>query len=354
MGMGIAGEDFKGHRAVCAMKSKRRPLKRNGSSQTGKEKPGPKTIPDNFLLGNRNGWISLLEEYWPEIGWPLECIRNRRSSTIEDVQKAFLPLKEKPNSGMAARFYQDSTEVADAREMRKNRKQLSKLDKEIPQIKSKRDEQQWACRDAEAAVKEASPNDKDKVQAEAHSRKECLLQLEVNLNRAEEERNALYKKLHDEEGFIFRTELLDFLRSRRYAVSPRSLANALAGLPTMKWRQSFARCSAMIEESYVKLPYLVFLAISRMWDRRPKEFRRAPVDFFQGEAIKLPKKYGEARDQLCENWRDLRLAIEECWKAKHPAASIPFVITGIFIKNMRQQKGALERVLAAREKLVSP
>ena len=60
------------------------------------------------------------------------------------------------------------------------------------------------------------------------------LPFEANLNRAEEERNALYKKLHDEEGFIFRIELLDFLRPRRYAVSPRSLANALASLLTMK------------------------------------------------------------------------------------------------------------------------
>ena len=110
----------------------------------------------------------------------------------------------------------------------------------------------------------------------------------------------------------------------------------------------------MREESYVKLPYLAFQAISRMWDPRPKEFLRTPVDFFQGEVIKLPKKYGEAREHLCENWRDLRLAIEECWRAKDPAASIPFIVTRIFIKNRTQQKTALERVLADQERLVSP
>src|SRR6266850_2512806 len=83
------------------------------SSLMEKPKRGRPTIPDNFLLGARNGWASLLEESWPEIGWSLLQIRERPTSTIDDVRKAFQPVKEKPhNSGLANAFNRETVETA--------------------------------------------------------------------------------------------------------------------------------------------------------------------------------------------------------------------------------------------------
>jgi hypothetical protein len=82
------------------------PLAARSSTLEEKPKRGRPTIPDNFLLGARNAWAFLLEECWAEIGWPLLCIRDRRSSTIEDIQKIFAPVKLKPhNPGIAAHLY---------------------------------------------------------------------------------------------------------------------------------------------------------------------------------------------------------------------------------------------------------
>jgi hypothetical protein len=50
--------------------------------------PKDQIIPDNFLLGARNAWVALLEECWPEIGWPLLYVRDSRNGTIEHLRKA--------------------------------------------------------------------------------------------------------------------------------------------------------------------------------------------------------------------------------------------------------------------------
>lgn len=325
------------------------------SSNNGrKDKRGRPTTPDNFLLGSRNQWVWLLEQSWFDIGWLLVGIRSRRTSTIQDVQKTMMSLKEKPNGGLAAAFYRDSSEAADAMEIRRNRARLSELHAQILETQAKRDGQERQCWETEAALKEADPNEKEAIQTEAKRRKEYLIQLAENLRKLESDRDALNKKMLDQEAHFSRSELLDFLLSGRYAINPRNMADALAGLPFMKWRQSYSRCSKMPYDSEPHLWYRVLETIQEIWERRSEEFEDAPVEFFRARLLNLPKKLGYVRQFLWENWRDLKLAIEECWKSKHPAPSIPFVVTAKFVQNLTRPKSPVEKVLADREKLISP
>lgn len=338
------------------VKSLRRFQDRDTPSETGRKHPlGRPTIPDSFLLGARNAWAWLLEQSWPEIGWPLHSIRNRQKSTIEDVRKALMPLKEKPDGGLAAAFYRDSSEPANATEIRKNRVKLSRLagsrDAEISETQAKRDAQERLCLEAEAALKETSPEARERIQSEADRRKARLAELELSLRKAEGDRDSLDKKLRDQEAYFYPAELLDFLHSRRYAVEPRNLANALAGLLYMQWRQSYSRCSQIPYDSEPHRWYRVFVTIEEIWKHRSAEFVQAPVEFFRAELLRLPKKFGYVRQFLWENWRDLRLAIEECWKANPCASSVPFAITSLFVRNVTQQKRPTDRILAEREKI---
>ena len=318
---------------------------------TEKPKRGRRTIPDNFLLGTRNAWAALLEESWPEIGWPLLRTRDRRNSTIEDVRKTFEPVKEKPhNSGLATAFYDKSSESANPSVIRKNRLHVGKLDAEIHQTQVKRDECQRSCQEVEAALKEPNPGDADAIKDEGRRRLQRLLQLEDNLKKLQSERDILDIKVRNQEAYVSRSELLNYLHSGRYAINPQNLANALAGVPWMKWRQSFTRCSAM-PFNQPRLDYSVFEAMSDVWRRRSDEFEEAPVEFFRAGLLKLSKKLGYTRQFLCEHWHDLKLAIEECWQSKHDPTSIPFVITSTFMRNVTRQKGPAERILAERDKL---
>jgi hypothetical protein len=69
------------------------------------------------------------------------------------------------------------------------------------------------------------------------------------------------------------------------------------------------------------------------------------------EVPKLSKESGSTRQFLCENWNDLKNAIAECWATKELSAPFPFALTSCFMRNVRRQKNAAERLLADREKL---
>jgi hypothetical protein len=327
------------------------PISAQSTTLTEKPKRGRRTISDNFLLGTRNAWAALLEESWSEIGWPLLRIRDRRNSTIEDVRKAFEPVKVKPhNSGLATAFYSESPESANPSEIRKNRVWLGNLGAEIHQTQVKRDECQRSCQEVEAALKEPNPGDADAIKDEGQRRLQRLLQLEDDLRKLQSERDTLDVKVRDQEAHVSRSELLDYLHSGRYAINPQNLANALAGVPWMKWRQSFTRCSA-VPFNQPRLDYSVFEAISKVWRRRSDEFEEAPVQFFRAGLLKLSKKLGYTRQFLREHWHDLKLAIGECWQSKHEPTAIPFVITSTFMRNVTRQKNPAERILAERDKL---
>jgi hypothetical protein len=314
-------------------------------------KRGRPTTPDSFLLDSRNAWRSFFEEYWPEIGWPLLNIRNRRTSTIEDVRSAFAALKDRPQSNISACFWSGSPQPTKGTEFHRNRIRVSKLIVQIQKMDLRLSELRASRREARVAVQQASAEAQEMIQAEADRRKVFLLDFEEDLARAENDYRDLDKRIRDQGAYWYCSELLDFLCGRRYALDPLNLANALAGLPDMRWRQSHKRCSAMREESFVHFPYRVFLAIARIWGRRVEEFRQAPSEFFRTELIKLPKEHREAQECLCQNWRDLRLAIEECWRPNASGPPVSFAITSAFVRNTMRQKSDLERVLADQERI---
>src|SRR6266446_6611744 len=113
-------------------KTREVPISAFSSTLMEKPKRGRRTIPDNFLLGARNEWASLLELSWPEIGWQLSRIRKRPASTIDDVRKALQPVREKAhNPGLAQAFYRERVETATPAEVHKNRKRVGELQAKV-------------------------------------------------------------------------------------------------------------------------------------------------------------------------------------------------------------------------------
>jgi hypothetical protein len=323
-------------------------------SSTLMEKPKrgrPTPIPDNYLLGRRNEWASLLEESWPEIGWPLLRIRECPTSTIDEVRKAFQPVKEKPhNPGLANAFYRETAETATPAEVQRNRVRVGDLQAQIHHKRAKLDEIERSKREIDAVLNTAEPEYVDTVREEMTRRQEDLVQLQTDINRLTTEERALDKRSMDQEAYVYASELLDFLKSGRYALNPQSVANALAGLPRMRWRQSHLRCSRM-PLNQPRLHYQVLEVIRRVWKRRRGQLKKTLIECFQAQLPKLPRKLGYTRDFLLENWRDLRLAIEECLSREHEEGEVAYVLTSIFMRNTRNQKNPLERMLAEKEKL---
>jgi len=300
----------------------------------------------------RNAWAALLEESWPEIGWPLLQIRKHRTGTIEHVRKAFQPIKSKPhNSGLAAAFYRETFEVATPTEVRGNRIRQASLQGQLIHLGAKVDELQRSLWEIDIAVKNAGPEHTSAIETEIAKRRQDLVQLQTDLNHLTSEEKNLGAKCSDQEAYVYVSQLLDFLRSvDRYGVKPRSMANALAGLPTMRWRQSYSRCARMPREE-PRLPYQVLNVILKLCKRQRGDSEESLTDFFRAQLPRLPKRLGYTREFLLENMRDLRLAVEECLTVQHNPGELPYALTSIFMRNAGKQKDPVERILAQQERL---
>jgi len=317
-----------------------------------KPKRGRPTIKDDFLVGARNQWASLLEESWPEIGWQLLQIRKNLTSTIEDVRKAFQPVKEKShNPGLASPFYRGTFETATPAEVHQNRVRVGDLQAEIHHARAKLTETERSKSELDVAIKTVAPEYASTVQKEITRRQETLDRLQSEINRLTIEEHNLNKKSSDQEAYVYASQLLDFLHSvGRYAINPQSVANAVAGLPMMGWRQSHLRCSQMPLQR-PRIHYLVLEVIVSLWKRRQGESKESLTEFFKARLPKLSKKLDYTRTFLLEKFYDLKLAIEECLSTKYEDGQAPYLLTSIFMRNTRNQKNSVEQILEEQEKL---
>lgn len=314
---------------------------------------GRPTIPDNLLLGARNEWTQLFEECWPSIGWSLVCLSRRRKAGIQDVQAAFESVKgHLHNAGLARPLYEGGTEKATPSDVRNTRTKLSETQAQSINSRAEFERAQYASREAEQALALAKPHELSTIQLEAARREEFYSHVEKAMKRSEAEYKSLSSRSRWQEAYVYRSELLDFVRSGRYAVQPRNLAKALAGLPHMRWRQSFDRCTKLAQPfNPERLEYSLFRIIEGVCDRCFDPAREAPVELFREELEKLPKKFGTSRVFLWDNWFDLKQAIQEVWKSSDTWGPVPFFLTSRFLDRTRRQKDPVERIFAQRERI---
>lgn len=320
-------------------------------------KGGRPTIPDNLLLGSRNQWRVFFEQCWPEIGWPLSRIRKRRSSTITDVQSAFRRVVDKPHCDHAKVFLRGEPQRITVRKLRKYTLASSRLRYELQDMQREYPGLQRACAEAANAVKQADKKDKATFRNERRRRRRKLRQHEKTFAAKQRESVSLEDQLRNGEMYLYCSELLSFLRSegkRKRALTPLNLANALAGLPYMRWRQSETRCSKMSADSFAQHPYVVFRLVERLFLRIGAKRDKSLTDRFREELLSLPKKEAYPRDSICQQWRDFRLAVEEVLKTQDQEGFIPYAITSAYLRNVSRPKTSLDNIRDSREKLSLP
>jgi hypothetical protein len=318
-----------------------------------KPKRGRPTIPDDLLSATRNDWVGVLEDFWPEIGPRMRQIRAKRKATIEDVRKLFeLVARNIPRFDLAVSFYNGSVEPATPTEILRNRKRTEKLDTQRRHTEAKSGELERKYHDAKVALEQCSAANRSKIQTVATKRRQDLTKVKNDLNKFHAQCTALEKKLLDQEAYVNQSELLEFLQSCRYAINPQNVANALAGLPGMKWRQSYTCCSHMPYVAGDRPSHLVLEVLLKIWDKRPRELEGPPIDFFRSKLV-ARKRSDSTRQFMRQHWSDLKLAIDESWKSEQFPADIPYVIGSIFMRNVNRPKNAEEKILAEAESLES-
>lgn len=318
-----------------------------------KPKKGRRPFPDNLLLGSRNNWLYTFEEKWHEIGFALIEIRRAGVGTVDDTRKIFDTLKSSDTDVFSKTFPLETTQRVTSKTIRATRSCNSDLHRKAEEMRSRLVELRRSHAEAEHALEASSAHDKEILRSHKKTVERSLRQLEEDLKRTEHDLQESDKQTRIQEAYWYCSQLLDFLvGKRRNRVEPRNLADALAGLPEMGWRESDARCSKMPRSSpCVSLSFLTVKLLSGMLRRKPKTAPIPPIAFFRAQILARPKKGNGIREVLRHSWRDFRLAVEECWKGSNTEELMPYAITAVFLRNRESAKTLAERILADSETL---
>jgi hypothetical protein len=159
------------------------------------------------------------------------------------------------------------------------------------------------------------------------------------------------------EAAFARHELFRFLKSRRYELTPLSLANAAAGLPYMGWRHSMRRNVKVYSVAANGSEYQIFKAVrylSGVANKKKKTEREFVADFREN-IPSLPSRYRSPREELAEKWLLLERAIQKAYRIylnKHNSKDLAFEITRQYFVQIGSQTN-VDRVLVAGLSLAS-
>jgi len=165
----------------------------------------------------------------------------------------------------------------------------------------------------------------------------------------------LVERLSRLEASFARQELVRFIRSKRYEVTPATLANAAAGLPYTGWRQSMRRCTRTQSAIAGGRSIQIFESIRYLTGAANKRSKIAFVRSFHENISLLPSRYRLARAELAEKWLYLERAIRQSYRPKPQLKELPFEITRRYFKQLSSQS-RVDVVLAeqARITLLKP
>ncbi|MGI9104518.1 MAG: hypothetical protein ACR2IF_18905 [Terriglobales bacterium] len=151
----------------------------------------------------------------------------------------------------------------------------------------------------------------------------------------------------DQAAGFARADFLNFVVQKRSLHHPLQLAKALAGLPGMACRESFARCKNFEFPKEPHLNYFAFDLISKAWERRQtRDSTRALITLAREQIERLPKA-DSRRQFLLERLNDLRDAVGYVASTRPQPlpGQVPYLVTGQFLANISRQKTPFERVL---------
>jgi hypothetical protein len=335
------------------------------SLEGGPPGPGRPTPGDHTLGADRDALVWLLSVAWPDIGWELP-----RATTLEELRGALEPWRGHPSEQTVVHFLRPTSVGATPEEIRAMRKTLGE------EIKRLRGAQEWNDRCLETShTLELAMNDVQGDQRQAMAMElfgawgENKKAREA-LKLARETETKLTEELRDKEAGFAQAELLDYITKKKYARNPLGLANAMAGLPDLGWPQSHERCSKMTCGQWPAFQFQIVKIIATIWNRRGSYSELPIVQLFRQEIDNLSrnvivsyqpafgspainaKRENPLRAHLADNWRSLRLALEEVVGLETHPDRMPFLIASRFAKNLAKPRTPQDLVHNAREKIL--
>lgn len=296
----------------------------------GQSKPSrgrPIAIEDGSLIGAREHLVWLFEQTWAVIGERLPWIK-KPADVLEAVRFWDNPNVATGSSHIAKSLFRSSSIPATQNWLTATRLELGRLNEAISHGYETQSKCQQDLDTAQRALGDhLSEADKAKVLDQISRRGQKLSVAKAEFEALRKKAQELQEKLLDGEAGFARAEFVRFIRSNRYRLTPLNLANALAGLPYIGWRQSTARCKKHASAGENGQSIQIFKTIERIVRsgvRRSDLIKHAETWL---KDRKTKKSLGAT--ELRKKWYYLRWSIKTVLEAEPRVSSrsLPFAIT---------------------------
>jgi hypothetical protein len=325
-------------------------------SRTNCKSGRPPRISDEVLLQERNDLLFVFGENWALIGWELQ-----HAQTSADLRTEFRRVQGINCSSLEA-FRQEYRQETTFPQFQATRSRLQKVNGELRKMHP---ELEKCRRFAEVAQKAPFKTGEGREDEELHricqETREALRMASNALSQLQNSQTRLEIKVREREASFAQSELLDFIRSDRYALSPLTFANAMAGIPAIHWRQSMARCLQVDKDQAdgkpkswprgrvsTGLTYSQFLTVEKVLNQPAANAEQA-VERMKTRLVQANGQDVATLNGLAENWYFLRCAIESVFHASQEHEGVfPYRVFAEYQKRFRCQE-LLESLRAERE-----
>jgi hypothetical protein len=311
------------------------------------EKPRPgrhEGIDEGRLANSRESLTGLLGSTWPDVGRLLPRVK-----TQEGLSAVLEFWKSRQDLRVIERLTQESSRPADANWLNEKRRKLRDLNSAIYPAWEHREKCRRLLETAQQA-KDSTLSDGERALVE-----DQIIRYTKKFADADEEYNSASKRQRDMEKLIAdgeahfaRTEFLRFLKSKRYRLKPLNIANALAGLPYIGWRQSAKRCKKYPSAAVDGFAMGIFNTIRRivLSNNRKGDLAKHAEKWLRSQNPRRSYAVAELRD----NWFYFRIAINATIAARVRTPDLPFVITKQYYER-KLNPSKLERTFAPEESI---
>ena len=306
--------------------------------------PGRRTRINDLSLGHRRDCLTnIFELEWSDIGWEIAHVRSRK-----DVLRLLSPIAQRGYYGqhlMELAFPQE--QMADAKLIRRAQKDVGNLVAQQRVVRERLNEKHIPFGELERAWAQASDEDKERLKPHWERSRTQQRSLQEEYDRLAALLESAEVQQMMQKAFFCRTEVVKFIRSKRYPVNPLNLGNALAGLPEMGWRRSFVRCSQLERGIAPHLEYELFLLIETVLKKREPGI--SLEELFRKQLSKTSANRHIEVEELKNRWPDLKRGFQECeGRSIHPR-QLHFKLAAAMKQSRYRNKSSVEQALEQTE-----
>jgi len=278
-------------------------------------------IDDGRLFGVRDHLVWLLESTWPDVGGGLSTIKNPA-----DVCAALQIWEQRSHEYTAQLLLRPSSSPATAKVLNERRRRLGELNETVRNAHEFL-EKSWESFERAMRiipVTQLSQNEQKVIDDAIRKRAEVLAHAGTELLTFRDRQAQLERILRDGEAYFARAEFVRFLRSDRYEIRPLNIANALAGLPYIGWRQSAKRCQGQVCTGANGGAIQIFETIRRIVQSctRKSELNRHAEQWLRAQGH--TESFGVS--ELRKDWFYLRWSIKTVLESGARRRDLPYAI----------------------------